>query len=96
MATKAEKNATGSSIQRDENEIAHDYFEQTAVKDWKAVSALAYYIKQNVPVQDAYTMIEIALQNAIKSRKKANGRGQAILDELNVRRIIISLNKSNI
>lgn len=96
MATKAEKNVTGSSIQRDENKIAHNYFEQTAVKDWKVVSALAYYIKQNVPVQEAYTMIEIALQNAIKSRKKVNGRGQAILDELNVRRIIISLNKSNI
>lgn len=80
MATEAEKNVAGSSIQRDENEIAHNYFEHTASKDWKVVGALAYYIKQKVPVQEAYTMVEIALQNAIKSRKNLNSRGQAILD----------------
>ncbi|CAO3702388.1 unnamed protein product [Rhizopus stolonifer] len=67
---------------------SHNYFEHTAIKDWKVVGALAYYIKQKVPVQEAYTMIEIALQNAIKSRKGSKGRGQAILDELNTLKTI--------
>lgn len=48
------------------------------------MSALAYDIKQNVPVKEAYTMIEIVLQSAIKLRKGSKGCGQAILDELNI------------
>ncbi|KAI8067340.1 hypothetical protein BDF21DRAFT_112973 [Thamnidium elegans] len=88
MATEAEKNVAENSIQRDENEIAHNYFEHTAIKDWKVVGALAYYIKQNVPLQEAYAMVEIALQNAIKSRKSSANRGQAILDELNTLKAI--------
>jgi hypothetical protein len=82
--------------ERDENVIEHSYFNRTPAKEWKAVGALAYYVEQGVSVQEACTMIELALAEAIKSRKSCKNRAQAIAEEINVRRIIISLNKSNI
>jgi hypothetical protein len=40
IATEAEKNVAGSSIQRDESEIAHNYFEHTAIKDMKVMELI--------------------------------------------------------
>lgn len=82
-----------STTQKD---ILHNYFDHTATRDWKIMDALAYYLKQNIPVQDTYALIEIDLKNATKSRKTSKKRAEALLDELNVRRRIISLNKNNL
>lgn len=70
-----------------ENNIQDEYFEDTPVKEWKIIGALAYYIKQNVGTSAAYTLIEVSLRT-MNTRNTAKKRGESLLEELGVRRII--------
>lgn len=77
-------------IESDEDEIKHSYFDRTPSRDWKAVDALAYYKEQGASLQEAYDLVENALNIALKSRKKLEKCAQAFLQELNVRTIASS------
>ncbi|CAO3623738.1 unnamed protein product [Mucor hiemalis] len=70
-----------------ENNIQDEYFEDTPVKEWKIIGALAYYIKQNVGTFAAYTLIEVSLR-AMNTRNTAKKRGESLLEELGVLKAI--------
>ena len=92
MSTTEKENGDGDMV---ENNIQRNYFEHTLVKDWKIIGALAHQIKQNVGTSASYNLIEVSLKKAMNTRKSAKRRGECLLEELSVRRIINFLTTSN-
>lgn len=81
---KQEQEGVEESNERDENNIEHLYFDRTPAKNWKLLDALLYYLKQNVPMDTAYDLIEKSLQKCIETRKALKKHCLPLMQELTV------------